>query len=42
MDHVAEEEGLPGLAELGDTDVRQHFLLKDFFGVLDSLLFGHT
>ena len=35
-----EEVGLLGLAEVGHADVRQHFLLQDLTGVLDTLVLG--
>ena len=38
--HAPEEVGLLGLAEVADADVRQHLLLQDLLGVLDSLLLG--
>jgi len=42
VDHLAEEVGLPHLAEVGDADVRQRLLLQvqDLARVLDSLLLG--
>ena len=42
MHHVAKEVGLPGLTEAADPNVREELLLEDVFGILDSLLPGHS
>jgi len=42
VDHVTKEECFSGFAEFGDSDVRQHFLLQDFLGVLDTLFLCNT
>ena len=40
--YLPEEIGLFRLTEVADTNVRQHFFLQNFPGVLHPLLFGHT